>query len=261
VQGAYLSRSPPSRSSSTSGGPPPKGAGPPKGSASPSKQSSSKQQSRPPPRYRDGLTLEWVKIRCEVKTRSETRSILSDVTGRASPGRLLAVMGPSGSGKTTLLDCLASHVQQSNNLLLEGEIFVNGEICNQNMGNIRKGYVRQEDIFYSQMTVRETLRFVARLKLPREVTYEEKMSVVEKLIKRLSLSKCADTLVGDGTVGRQRGISGGEKKRLSIACELIGDPKLLFLDEPTTGLDSFQVKIRPLLDCMGAEILMHAWLL
>ena len=167
-------------------------------------------------------------------------------------------MGPSGSGKTTLLDCLASHVQQSNNLLLEGEIFVNGEICNQNMGNIRKGYVRQEDIFYSQMTVRETLRFVARLKLPREVTYEEKMTVVEKLIKRLSLSKCADTLVGEATVGRQRGISGGERKRLSIACELIGDPRLLFLDEPTTGLDSFQVWIRPLLDCMGSEFLICA---
>ena len=102
---------------------------------------------------------------------------------------------------------------------------------------VRQAYVRQEDIFYTQMTVRETLMFAARLRLPSNVSLEEKREVVDSLLKKLSLVKAADTIVGDA---KRRGISGGERKRLSIGCELIGSPNLLFLDEPTSGLDAFQ---------------------
>ena len=89
------------------------------------------------------------------------------------------------------------------------------------------------------MTVRETLMFAARLRLPSSVSLEEKRAVVDGLLKKLSLVKAADTIVGDT---KRRGISGGERKRLSIGCELIGSPNLLFLDEPTSGLDAFQAQ-------------------
>ena len=88
-------------------------------------------------------------------------------------------------------------------------------------------------------TVRETLLFAARLRLPKDVPLAEKEALVEKLIRKLSLVKAADTIVGSSS---KRGISGGERKRLAIGCELLGDPNLLFLDEPTSGLDAYQAQ-------------------
>ena len=98
---------------------------------------------------------------------------------------------------------------------------------------------RQEDIFYTQMTVRETLMFAARMRLPRSMPLSEKKALVDDLLQKLSLVKSADTIVGDA---KRRGISGGERKRLSIGCELLSSPSLLFLDEPTSGLDAFQAQ-------------------
>ena len=89
------------------------------------------------------------------------------------------------------------------------------------------------------MAVRETLLFAARLRLPKDVPLAEKEALVEKLIRKLSLVKAADTIVGSSS---KRGISGGERKRLAIGCELLGDPNLLFLDEPTSGLDAYQAR-------------------
>ncbi|CAB1109225.1 ABC [Ectocarpus sp. CCAP 1310/34] len=140
--------------------------------------------------------------------RGKKKAILDGVSGRANAGKVLAVMGPSGSGKTTLLNALAG-----------------------------QAFVKQEDVFYSQLTVRETLLMAARLRLPSSVPLEEKSAMVDKLISKLGLSKVASTIVGDE---KTRGISGGEKKRLSIACQLFGTPSLIFCDEPTTGLDAFQ---------------------
>ncbi|CAN0331964.1 unnamed protein product, partial [Hapterophycus canaliculatus] len=102
-----------------------------------------------------------------------------------------------------------------------------------------KAYVKQEDVFYSQLTVRETLLMAARLRLPQSMSLHEKTAMVDDLINKLGLSKVADTIVGDE---KTRGISGGEKKRLSIACQLFGTPSIIFCDEPTTGLDSFQAE-------------------
>ena len=95
-------------------------------------------------------------------------------------------------------------------------------------------YVQQDDILFQTMTVRECLEFAAKLKLPGE--YGQKIARVNDLIATLKLNKCQNTRIGGPLV---KGVSGGERKRTSIGVELITDPNLIFLDEPTTGLDSF----------------------
>lgn len=95
-------------------------------------------------------------------------------------------------------------------------------------------YVQQDDILFQTMTVRECLEFAAKLKL--KGTEAEKMVRVEQIIMELKLVKCQNTKIGGPLV---KGVSGGERKRTSIGVELITDPSLIFLDEPTTGLDSF----------------------
>ncbi|VAH70970.1 unnamed protein product [Triticum turgidum subsp. durum] len=165
------------------------------------------------------------------------RFLLSNLSGEAKPGRLLALMGPSGSGKTTLLNVLAGQLAASPSLHLSGFLYVNGQPMSQ--GGYKIAYVRQEDIFFSQLTVRETLSLAAELQLPDTMSPERKEKYVNDLLFRLGLVNSADSIVGDAKV---RGISGGEKKRLSLACELIASPSVIFADEPTTGLDAFQAE-------------------
>jgi ABC-type multidrug transport system ATPase subunit len=145
------------------------------------------------------------------------------------------LMGPSGSGKSSLLNALVSCTAVTKGMTLSGELLING-VPPQASG-IRVGYVQQTDLFYSQMTVREVLQMEAALRLPRSLSESERDDIVEDALRKLDLRGVADTIVGDRKV---RGISGGERKRLGIACELISKPSLLFLDEPTTGLDAFQ---------------------
>jgi len=95
--------------------------------------------------------------------------------------------------------------------------------------------IPQEDTLYGALTPRETFTYVARLRLGDSVPKEEKVAAAEAMLKRLELTKCADTPVGNEDI---RGVSGGEKKRTSIGCELIVNPAVLFVDEPTSGLDS-----------------------
>ncbi|KAH9307047.1 hypothetical protein KI387_011451 [Taxus chinensis] len=164
------------------------------------------------------------------------RFLLTNVNGEAKAGRLLAIMGPSGSGKTTLLNVLAGQLAASPRLRLTGRLYVNGNAFSSAFHKI--AYVRQEDLFFSQLTVRETLSVAAELQLSK-LTCEDREKYVNDLLNRLGLVSCADCIVGDAKV---RGISGGEKKRLSVACELIASPSVVFADEPTTGLDAFQAE-------------------
>ena len=160
------------------------------------------------------------------------KQILKGVTGFVPPNKLTAIFGPTGAGKTTLLDCLA---RRKNLKWVEGGIYVNG--IPQATGFKRmSGYVVQEDILLGMMTVRENILFSARLRLPSEIyTRVDRERLVDEVISELALSKCKDTLVGNELV---RGISGGERKRTNIGCELVMRPKVLFLDECTSGLDS-----------------------
>ncbi|XP_062170767.1 ABC transporter G family member 7 isoform X2 [Alnus glutinosa] len=185
------------------------------------------------------VTIRWRNITCSLSEKSSksVRFLLKDVSGEAKPGRLLAIMGPSGSGKTTLLNVLAGQLMASPRVHLSGLLEINGKPCSNKA--YRFAYVRQEDLFFSQLTVRETLSLAAELQLPEISSVEEKDEYVNNLLFKLGLVSCADSRVGDAKI---RGISGGEKKRLSLACELIASPSVIFADEPTTGLDAFQAE-------------------
>lgn len=185
---------------------------------------------------KEPVTLEWNNIDFTIKTGSEgkERKLLDGIAGIARPGELLAIMGSSGAGKTTLLNSLAGRIKVKSGDQLTGRVLVNG---NQRDARWRRtaGYVEQFDLMYGLLTVQETIQFAADFKLPREVTPGEKRAIVDRVIELLGLSGVRHSRIGEET---KRGISGGEKKRVAIGIELVTFPGLLFLDEPTTGLDS-----------------------
>jgi ATP-binding cassette subfamily G (WHITE) protein 2 len=141
-----------------------------------------------------------------------------------------------GSGKTTFLNYLSGRiVGLSTSLKMTGKVLVNGRDRDRLPGSEALScYVQQDDILFQTMTVRECLTFAAKLKL--KGSTEDKLERVDEVIKDLRLTKCQNTKIGGALV---KGISGGERKRTNIGVELITDPQLIFLDEPTTGLDSF----------------------
>ncbi|KAE9616399.1 putative sulfate-transporting ATPase [Lupinus albus] len=160
-----------------------------------------------------------------------TRRLLNGLSGYAEPNRIMAIMGPSASGKSTLLDALAGRL--SRNVIMSGKVLLNGKTKRLDYGGV--AYVTQEDTLLGTLTVRETISYSANLRLPATMTKEEINNTVEGTIMEMGLQNCADRILGNWHL---RGISGGEKKRLSIALEILTRPSLLFLDEPTSGLDS-----------------------
>ncbi|KAK7380160.1 hypothetical protein VNO78_32626 [Psophocarpus tetragonolobus] len=161
----------------------------------------------------------------------ETQNVLEGLTGYAEPGTFTALMGPSGSGKSTLLDALSSRLAA--NAFLSGTILLNGRKAKLSFGTA--AYVTQDDNLIGTLTVRETISYSARLRLPDNMPWADKRALVESTIVAMGLQDCADTVIGNWHL---RGISGGEKRRVSIALEILMRPRLLFLDEPTSGLDS-----------------------
>jgi len=127
-------------------------------------------------------------------------------------------------------------LKASKNLKLYGVRFVNGSVLKED-SMIPSAFIEQETNFFPHMTIKETLDFQVELKLGRNLSKEQRDKLVLQLMEDLSLSKSANTIVGNNKI---RGLSGGEKKRLSIACEMISSPSVIFLDEPTSGLDSYQ---------------------
>ncbi|NXV18659.1 ABCG2 protein, partial [Cepphus grylle] len=158
------------------------------------------------------------------------KKILHNVYGIMKPG-LNAILGPTGSGKSSLLDVLAARKDPAG---LSGEVLIDGIPQPPNFKCI-SGYVVQDDVVMGTMTVRENLHFSAALRLPSSISVQEKEERVTQIISELGLNKVADAKVGTELI---RGVSGGERKRTNIGMELITEPPVLFLDEPTTGLDA-----------------------
>ncbi|PRP78516.1 abc transporter family protein [Planoprotostelium fungivorum] len=157
-----------------------------------------------------------------------TRPIITGVSGSFQRGKLSAIMGPSGCGKSTLMSILCGRVGQTN-----GEILINGTQVRMSKLKTSMGFVPQSEIMLRTLTVWETIYFYARIKTTRGARYARLLST--EIIEILGLTKVQHTVLGDEKV---RGISGGELKRVSIGIEMVGQPSILFLDEPTTGLDS-----------------------
>lgn len=186
-----------------------------------------------------GPTVTFHQIRYRIKERLGMfscqwgeKDILKDVSGIMNPG-MNAIMGPTGSGKTSLLDVIAGRKDPKG--LKSGQVLVDNTIVTSDL-RLCSAYVVQNDILMGTLTVRENLAFSANLRLSRkEYSSSDKEMRVNSVIQELGLKDCADTKIGTMFL---RGVSGGEKKRCSIGMELITSPSLLFLDEPTTGLDA-----------------------
>jgi ABC-type multidrug transport system ATPase subunit/ABC-type multidrug transport system permease subunit len=150
------------------------------------------------------------------------KQILEPTSLQIEPGELVAIIGESGAGKSTLLRALAGVTRPT-----RGRVTLNGEDLLGRLTDV--GYVPQDDIVHPRLTVREALGYAARLRLPEDVSGEEIDAAVARVLGELSLVEHAETMIGS--------LSGGQRKRTGVATELLNRPSVLFLDEPTTGLD------------------------
>ncbi|KAJ3303577.1 hypothetical protein HDV03_003654 [Kappamyces sp. JEL0829] len=156
--------------------------------------------------------------------------IMKGVSGTLYSGRTCAIMGPSGAGKTTFVTLLTGKVSRTS-----GSVKLNGKP--DELSNYSKliGYVPQEDIMIRELTVRDILMHSARMRLPRSWPYPQVKEKVNEIITFLGMSHVSSSIIGNE---EERGVSGGQRKRVNIGMELCAEPSVLFLDEPTSGLDS-----------------------
>ncbi|CAA7403856.1 unnamed protein product [Spirodela intermedia] len=172
------------------------------------------------------------KIKCKKPREPPSeRTILNGVSGLVRPGEMLAMLGPSGSGKTTLLTALGGRLGGG---ALSGSITYNGRPFSSAMRR-NLGFVTQDDVLYPHLTVAETLLYTALLRLPRSLSRSQKAAAADAVVVQLGLAACRSSIIGGPLL---RGISGGERKRVSIGQEMLVNPSLILLDEPTSGLDS-----------------------
>ncbi|PIN27041.1 Transporter, ABC superfamily (Breast cancer resistance protein) [Handroanthus impetiginosus] len=158
--------------------------------------------------------------------------LLNDISGQATRGEIMAIMGPSGAGKSTFLDALAGRIAQGS---LEGSVRLDGKQVTASYMKMISSYVMQDDQLFPMLTVFETFMFAAEVRLPPSLSTAEKKKRVIELLNQLGLTSATHTYIGNEG---KRGVSGGERRRVSIGIDIIHKPSLLFLDEPTSGLDS-----------------------
>lgn len=163
------------------------------------------------------------------------RRVLNGVSGHVKKGEMVAILGASGAGKTSLLSVLSARLDKSSDIA--GEVLFKGKQRNPTTWKRLTGFVEQDDLMFSALTVNETLKYSADLRLPKRLySKQEREQRVKDSIEMLRLEKCADTRIGGPN---QRGVSGGERKRVAVGTELVADVSVLLLDEPTSGLDAF----------------------
>lgn len=182
--------------------------------------------------YRGDVLLQAENLRVELGTGQESKRILDGISFTVYPTEIMGLMGPSGSGKTTLLMSLIGYLYPTS-----GRTLVNGEDLNDNYDRYRGaiGYVPQDDIIHRELTVYEALYYTAKLRLPPDTNDEEIERRITQVLVDLEIAPTRDLQIGSP---EQKGISGGQRKRVNLALELLTEPSLLCLDEPTSGLAS-----------------------
>ncbi|XP_065217060.1 protein scarlet-like [Planococcus citri] len=194
-----------------------------------------------------GVSITWKKLTVKVDIKTQhifqnsthtVKEIIHNANGYVKPNSLVGIIGASGSGKSTLMSVLAN--RQSRNLNVSGDIRLNGQRIPSGLMKKIAGFVYQDDLFVPTLTVAEHLHFAARLKLDRRITTKQCEILVDEILTDVGLAGCANRFISNSNEDEgELNISGGERKRLSVATELLINPALLFCDEPTTGLDSF----------------------
>ncbi|XP_046364697.2 ATP-binding cassette sub-family G member 5-like [Haliotis rufescens] len=175
----------------------------------------------------------WWKGMCFRQRRQ--RKVLKNISMLLESGKITAIIGSSGSGKTSLLDVISCRGEGE----VSGETHFRNRKCTRSLMKTYASYVMQADRLLPNLTVRETLRYTAYLKLPGGTSKDDVEAKVQKVLMDMGLRKVADSRIGGAII---RGISGGEKRRVTIALQLLQDPEILLLDEPTTGLDSYTAR-------------------
>ncbi|OMJ26823.1 ATP-binding cassette sub-family G member 2 [Smittium culicis] len=161
------------------------------------------------------------------------KTILKGINATIRSGELVAIIGSSGAGKTTLLNILSGRIVGGS---VTGDILFNGEQRNKKTFKRDVAYVEQDDLLYPTLTTKETISYAAKFRLNEdEYSIAQREERIKDVIRSLRLTKSEDTFIGNENL---KGLSGGERKRVSIGIEMVTDPKMLMLDEPTSGLDS-----------------------
>ena len=176
--------------------------------------------------YRSGISVDASQV---VITRGKGKKRFvtgNNVTLGIKPGELVAIIGGSGAGKSTILNCMCGYLPPSS-----GQVYINGVDLYRNFDSLKKliGYVPQSDIVYDNLTLYDMLSYTAKLRLPKDAGEKERESAIARAIQLVDLNEKKNSFI--------KSLSGGQKKRASIAVELLSDPNLLFLDEPASGLD------------------------
>ena len=176
--------------------------------------------------FKNGISVDAEKV---VITRGKGKKTIvtgNDISINIKPGELVAIIGGSGAGKSTILNCMCGYLPPT-----QGEVYINGVALYRNFDSLKKliGYVPQSDIVYDNLTLYDMLSYTAKLRLPKDISKNEREAAIERAIRLVELTEKTNSYI--------KSLSGGQKKRASIAVELLSDPNLLFLDEPASGLD------------------------
>ena len=176
--------------------------------------------------FEKGIQLDAIDIVKDVKIKFKTRQISSHVSMSIKPSEFVAFVGGSGAGKSTFMKCISGVDRPTS-----GTVLLNGENLYENYENLKYniGYVPQDDIVFSNLTLHDTLQYAAKLRMPDNTSAKERNQRIKEVLDIVSLTDFENSYI--------RQFSGGQRKRASIAVELLADPNLFFLDEPTSGLD------------------------
>lgn len=176
--------------------------------------------------YKSGISVDASNVVIKRGKGNKSFITCNHVNLNIKPGELVSIIGGSGAGKSTVLNAMCGYLQPA-----EGNVYINGIDMYENFDSLKKliGYVPQQDIVYDNLSLYDMLLYTAKMRLAKDISEQEREAAITRAINMVELSHKRDALI--------KALSGGQRKRASIAVELLSDPNLLFLDEPASGLD------------------------